>query len=161
MKVKIGKYVDHWTVYTFTDKLEYLGISEDMAFNVGQRFQENKYIDMLLDWRNEYVNRKIKIHIDAFDVWSMDNTLSYIIAPMLEKLKEQKHGSAQVELEDVPSEYQLADVHERWDWVISELIWSFKTIRDDQAYEYEDNGKKERVANGLRLFGKYYFALWD
>jgi len=49
-------------------------------------------------------DRVIDVHIDEFDTWSMDDTLSHIILPMLKQLKETKHGAPNVDKEDVPSE---------------------------------------------------------
>ena len=37
-------------------------------------------------------NRAFNIHIDDFDVWSLDYTLACIIHPALIRLKETKHG---------------------------------------------------------------------
>lgn len=74
----------------------------------------------------------------------------------------------------------------RWDWIIDEMIWAFEQKVDDTAedkffdhsksnnkapwdpeyigpgYDKEGHAKwQERKANGYRLFGKYYEALWD
>lgn len=75
----------------------------------------------------------------------------------------------------------------RWDWVLAEMIWAFEQKVDDDAegqffdhsevehtgrwdpesykrvkYDKEGHYKwQERKANGFRLFGKYYEALWD
>ena len=75
----------------------------------------------------------------------------------------------------------------RWDWILAEMIWSFaQELRDDdeaEFYDHSDSFEKggdfnqrlknlkvdrkglkthqERKANGFRLFGKYYQALWD
>lgn len=75
----------------------------------------------------------------------------------------------------------------RWDWVIDEMIWAFAQLsnedNDEQFYDHSEvnyNDKNfmnqvskvkldveglkahnERIANGLRLFGKYYRGLWD
>lgn len=83
------------------------------------------------------------IEIDNYDTWSMDYTLAHIILPMLEQLKETKHGSPMVDLEDVPenlwpkekpsadNNYTDSTVHERWEWVMNEMIWAFKHKVDD------------------------------
>lgn len=127
--------------------------------------------------------RTVKIHIDDYDVWNMDHTLSLIILPMLRKLKEKKHGSAYVDPDDVPPELHPAELpsesnnyvdsthHERWDWLMGELIWCFEQSLDESWEEgYTVNGQidwerckvhQERINNGFRLFGKYYQALWD
>jgi len=88
-------------------------------------------------WSNNR-KRKIKIHIDNYDVWSVDHTLAMIIHPVLVKLKEQKHGSPPVDDEDVPdnvkslaappkeNEWDTDDNHHtRWEWVLDEMIWTF------------------------------------
>jgi hypothetical protein len=52
----------------------------------------------------------------------------------------------------------------RWNWVMDEMIWSFKQIlkEDDEAFCLDTwKEKAERTDNGLRLFGKYYRGLWD
>ena len=133
--------------------------------------------------------RKIKIHIDKWDTWSMDHTLAQIVLPMLKQLKETKHGSAQVDMDDVPPEMRMTstedwddqlvfdfyndpelskqniqcDIHDRWNWVMDEMIFAFEFIVDeDNRYSHNFNQEVEdRVANGLSLFGKYYQGLWD
>ena len=132
--------------------------------------------------------RKIKIQLDKWDTWSMDHTLALITLPLLKQLKETQHGSAQVDLEDVPPEMRMTstedwddqlvfdfyndpelskqnvqcDVHDRWAWILDEMIFAFEVILDeDNRYYKFDRKIEDRVENGLRLFGKYYRGLWD
>ena len=73
----------------------------------------------------------------------------------------------------------------RWDWVLSEMIWAFEQkLNDDSESQFFDHSTvkglpwdkdyvapkvdweglkahQERMANGFRLFGKYYQGLWD
>ena len=75
----------------------------------------------------------------------------------------------------------------RWDWVLAEMIWAFEQkIQDDSESQFFDHSEcddsklwdpesykkvkydkeghtvwQARKANGFRLFGKYYEALWD
>lgn len=74
----------------------------------------------------------------------------------------------------------------RWDWILNEMIWAFEQkINDDgeaQFYDHTESSKEkdfnesikklkvdreglknhwDRMANGFRLFGKYYQHLWD
>ena len=126
-------------------------------------------------------NRKIKVHIDKYDTWGMDYTLAYIIHPMLVQLKETKQGSPFVDDEDVPenlrstnsspkeNQWDIDDFfHDRWDWVLDEMIWAFEhKINDDWKDEYYKNKdynglreKEDRMKNAFRLFGKYYEGLW-
>lgn len=159
MKVNIGNYTDYTTAYTITNWMIYLGIPEEKVTWIGEWLSHCDQLQSLLDWHNERKKRKIKVHIDDYDVWSMDHTLALIIVPMLEKLKTQKHGSAMVDDEDVPDEYKTKDVHERWEWTLTEILWAFTQVRADD--EQADAHLRNRITNGIRLFGKYYFALWD
>jgi hypothetical protein len=163
----------------------------------------NKTINKYLD-KNE---RKIKIHIDDYDVWGADHTIALVVHPILLKLKSKKHGSPSVAIEDVPEHLHPTEPlenawdiddkhHERWAWVLDEMIWAFEQCtKDDRGDEQFWSGevdwdfKKEedselyslnygpnhtfkvdevarkahydRIDNGLRLFAKYYFSLWD
>jgi hypothetical protein len=79
----------------------------------------------------------------------------------------------------------------RWDWVLEEMIWAFEqhTMDDEWQTQYESGNHdfrvdeegnfsvgpnhtyvadyegikkhRERMANGRRLFAKYYESLWD
>jgi hypothetical protein len=127
-------------------------------------------------------NRKINVKIDKYDTWSMDHTLSYIIHPMLIQLKATKQGSPWVDDEDVPEHLRStaappkenewdtdAFFHDRWEWVIDEMIWSFeRKTNDEWKDEYYDkkdysglHEQEDRMRNGFRLFGKYFDNLWD
>jgi len=165
----------------------------------------NKTINKYLD-KNE---RKIKIHIDDYDVWGADHTIALVVHPLLIRLKQKKHGSPHVDDEDVPEHLRSTTTppkkdewdidgnhHARWDWVMDEMIWAFEQCaKDDKGEEQfysgevdwkftkeEDSelysmghgpnhtfdvdrvGQKahyDRIGNGLRLFAKYYFGLWD
>lgn len=138
-------------------------------------------------------DRKISVKLHKYDTWSMDSTLAYIIHPMLVQLKETKHGSPGVDDEDVPENIRSIHsttkenewdsdslVHDRWNWVLDEMIWAFKTINEDWEDEFHtppvgewsiDNfgavdmiglqKVQDRMTNGFKLFGKYYQSLWD
>ena len=124
--------------------------------------------------------RKVKIRIDRYDTWSMDDTLALIILPMLKQIKDSKHGAPYVDPDDCPKdlrpkeqdEYGTDDTHfARWEYVLDEMIYAFKQKNTDdwesQYYEYNKwdmegmQVEQERISNGFRLFGKYYEGLWD
>jgi hypothetical protein len=128
--------------------------------------------------------KKLKVHIDDYDVWSAHHTLALVIHPVLVRLKEKKHGAPCTDDSDVPEHlrsttftpkersYDVDDGHfERWDWIMDEMIWTFSQEMDadaDEQFFMGENYDKEkaiawetRKANGLRLFGKYYSNLWD
>lgn len=79
---------------------------------------------------------------------------------------------------------------DRWGWVLDEMEWTFSTLARDWEIDFYHDGliegmnqipesslipgtgdfsvdeegikaTKERIDNGLRLFGKYFQGLWD
>ena len=233
MKVNIGPYngdmipVGRWEhAYTgwrhdkyYLDEDDYDRIDK-IVMGFFDKLEE--FVRPLNRWSHER-KRKVKVHIDGYDVWSADHTLAMIIAPTLKKLKEVQHGYPHVDNEDVPESLHMtkeqkealnwdgtvdANHEARWNYVLDEMIWAFEQHaspgdNDDQfhhnpeqlemlfvstgdenldskgmkslefnhqkdptkpAYWVDHEGKKkhhERMANGVRLFAKYYQALWD
>lgn len=196
MKVNIGKYPRNWYssnlggkymnkkhgLVNWVKRSEYTPF-EKFLFKVDSAIQPilNVTINKLIENRD----RKVSIKIDDQDLWSMDYTLALIILPMLKRLKETKHGSPFVDFADVPenlrpkedpsdeNNYLDATIHDRWNYVIDEIIWSFEQIVDqdsDLKFYNEETNKmdhdarrawQERKTKGLILFGKYYEAFWD
>ena len=160
MKVNIGPYRnDIIPVYSWERSYEYwrrpdtFFLSEEEYTKVdkivfGFFDKLNKLVRPLNRWSNNR-KRKINIRIDNYDVWSADHTLALIIHPILLKLKEQKHGSPDVDDEDVPenlksttagpkeNEWDTDDNHHlRWEWVMDEMIWAFEQCTD---HDHGDN----------------------
>jgi hypothetical protein len=159
MKVYIGPYKRWFGPYQFADLFRYLGFSDDTRHKIGSWIPAGPF-----EWFHSKKKRKVKIHIDNYDVWNADHTLAMIIHPVLVRLKEVKHGSPHVDDEDVPEELRGPDVHIKWDYVIDEMIFAFEKLADENhSWEDAKDYKEvyERIENGLRLFGKYYWGLWD
>ena len=215
MFVKIGPYINRFT----TDRLEDLWykfryktasrwqIDEDQMDKWDRRFE--KLSDRVQDLLNATVNkiqdrrkRKVKVRIDYYDVWGADHTLALIILPTLKLLKEKKHGSPFVDPADVPEHLRPTEeagpsngytddtIHQRWDWVMNEMIWAFEQIveedNDRKFYDHSESDAAEaagedfteawkkikidregldahykRIERGTTLFGKYFRGLWD
>jgi len=134
----------------------------------------------LCEWIDKFRTRKVKVQIDPYDTWSMDHTLSLIVHPMLVQLKAANHGYFSSDPEDAPqigkgevTDYGGNDTRalDRYNWIMDEMIWTFDQLAhgDDMMFYSEKDGwdlvrseqYQKRIANGLRLFGKYYRALWD
>lgn len=192
MKVYIGPYRTWIGPYQIAEKiLFWLDKHEDeRVHNFGEwlagKDDHDTWLTKLCQWIHDKKQRKIKVHIDGYDVWSMDYTLALIALPMLKKLQVSKHGAPCVDDEDVPVELKStsaapkenewdtdANHFKRWDWVIEEMIFAFE-CKVDQDWDIKfydektgnwDSEKRQlvqnRVTNGFRLFGKYYESLWD
>jgi len=137
MKVKIGPYVKWWGPYQLAELIPF--VSEDTQDKIGS-WLSRTWVDDVCEWLNSKTKRKIKVRIDKYDTWNMNNTLAHIILPMLKQLKETKHGSQWVDNEDVPEHMRHGGdddnwVHYKWEWVLNEMIWAFEQELDD---EWED-----------------------
>lgn len=199
MKVYIGPYIDRWISnieerwMAWRYKKLYWEIDEDdhdifdkFIVKLDDFLQEvyNRTINKYLDKKN----RKIKVKVHKYDCWSADITLAYIILPVLKQLKESKQGSPHVSPDDVPPKLRptLEEIvayntngttddkfHERWEFVLNEMIWTFEQLIDEDAEEqfYDRETKQfkhpeweeynKRIDYGCRMFGKYYRSLWD
>jgi len=225
MKIYIGPYKKWWGPYQIAELLcfwvketkdEYgFPAKPKWVHDFGTRLSETP-LYKICNWIESKRERTIKIRIDKYDTWSMDDTLARIILPMLLQLKVAKNGSPFVDDEDVPehlrssaappteNEWDTDDNHhKRWDWILEEMIWAFEQKLTDWESQYysgehdinwdpvdengniikdEDDAKSyrmvfgpndtfeidiekrtihaNRIANGFRLFGKYYEGLW-
>jgi hypothetical protein len=203
MKVFIGPYKNWFGPFQIADLLQYFGVNEARCHEIGKYLSET-WVNDVCQWFDSKKKRKVKVHIDNYDVWSMDSTLGYIIHPMLVMLRDRKHGSPNVDDADVPENIRSTAApakenewdtdefhHQRWEYVLDEMIFAFSQINEDwEDQYYSDYGKmhfeevengysqmvwdrpsvydregmkkhQDRMTNGFRLFGRYYQALWD
>lgn len=127
-----------------------------LAFN---KDGKDSRISKFCNWLHNRHSRRIKVRIDKYDTWGMDNTLAYIILPMLKQLKATKHGSPYVDQSDLPLELRLTKreqkvfdeghwnkklkateeeidaaskkFHAQFDWIMDQMIWSFEQELDE------------------------------
>lgn len=171
MKIKIGPYPHWWTTRNFEEWCHCKIHGKEFSL-IEKSVDESEYnkLDHAIDWfcdkwqivLNHTVNRigqkrKIKIHIDPYDVWNMNHTLSLIILPMLEMLKAHKHGSPFVDQEDVPEHLRATEkagpengytdntVHDRWAWILDEMIWTFQQLADEDADRQFHSGEHDII----------------
>lgn len=173
MKVYLGPYRNWFGPYQCVDFfLKPFGVSENVREKIAEWLPEKPFwIIHKLKKRFTYVK------LDRWDTWNFDLTLAMIILPGLKQLRDTKHGSPYVDDEDVPAALhstvepavhpEQGDIdgkhHERWEYVLNEMIWAFERIANEETdwYSLDDVEMNKRIANGTRLFGKYFQALWD
>ena len=196
MLVKIGPYTNYFGPYQLAELLCFWAKEEkdehgfpkkpDWVHNFGEwlahgsvepdakvgeirswdRDRHNTWLYKFLLWIDSFKKRKIKVQIDRWDTWSMDHTLAHIVLPMLKQLKKDKHGSAFVDMEDVPeymrttttedyddqkcfefyhedTEKRQYDIHDRWDWVMDEMIFAFEHKLDDTWQDKFHSGEHD------------------
>jgi hypothetical protein len=164
MRVYIGPYKNGFgsyqiakTIFFWKDEDTDEGYeSVDKLYNALEKIGVGK----VCVWINKKFDRKIKVKIHNYDTWGMDNTLAYIILPMLKQLKATKHGSPYVDQDDLPVELRLTKretkvhdeghwnkkikateeeieaaskkFHSQFDWVLDQMIWSFEQELDEE-----------------------------
>jgi len=207
MKVKLGKYPKWWGPYQIAD-LVFCNpptVIDDKdetwrhrwSYALGSWLGKINWFVELCEWIHKRRKRMVYVKVDYWDTWNMDDTLRHIIGPMLVQLQATKMGSGFVDDEDVPAhlrstacpkppnEWETDDnFHQRYEWLLSELIWVFTADHEAAEGEFftlkprepgtkfnlfndctmDEVGLREyqaRVQNAYRLFGKYYQTLWD
>jgi hypothetical protein len=183
MIVYKNKYRYHWvSPYTICEKICFW---REIDFDEPWVKQVNKVLEPVCTaWMKflDVVDPKIDyVKIDKWDTWSMDSTLTPIILPMLQQLKQSKHGAPFVEDEDVPEDlrstsapakehdWDTDDNHfKRWDWVIDQMIWSFEELNKDdwekQFYSGESDIQwleDEATGHSIMEHGPNHTYKWD
>jgi hypothetical protein len=147
--------------------------SDDVdPFSKRKREERQTWLYNFLILVDKFKKRRQYIKIDRWDTWSMDSTLAPIILPMLKQLKATKHGSGMVDLEDVPEHLRYTNhetyedqktfefynendednpqhcsgVHERWDWVLDEMIFAFEHLVDDAWEDKYRSGEMDHYS---------------
>lgn len=152
----MDKYEDK-RVHKFGDWLAH-GSTKRTDESLFRDDRPNTWLYTFLLWVDKVKpKRKVKVHIDRWDTWSMDGTLSMIILPMLKQLHSSKQGAPYTDDEDVPEDLRStsapakenewdtdANHFKRWDWVMDELVWTFEQLHPDNDWEKQyQSGKIE------------------
>ena len=157
MKVFIGKYIDFIGPYQIAEFIckPLWWLTDDNIHDFGRWISEDKngndsYLTMFCQWFYDERPRKIKIHIDDYDVWSMDGTLALIILPMLKSLREAKpgapgdmlgfqqtsnRGQGSFDFYADGDDAAWAAGQTEWDKILDEIIWSFEQLQPDCDWE--------------------------
>ena len=169
-----NKYRDHWlSPYTICEKICFW---REIDYDEPWVKTTNKVLEPACNvWRKflDVVHPKIDyVKIDKWDTWSMDDTLSPIILPMLKQLKATKHGSPYVDDADAPAKlrskplpvppsnlseshdvHKISEdtkLHRRWDWVLDEMIWTFEQLTsDDHEAQFFDHTEANNPKDDL------------
>jgi hypothetical protein len=180
MKVYLNKYKYHWiSPYTIVDymffwtawakcsrKKEFVPDEEwvetpEWAEQLARRIEPVSYV---IQWVWDKLDRKIDyVKIDRWDYWSVDHTLSRIIAPLLKEMRANKQSYGWIDDKDVPEELRSTapgarDGLQEWDWdhnaearynwVIDEMIWAFEVGADnDYESQFYDHTESNKIAD--------------
>jgi len=152
MKIYTSNYRNHWvSPYTVLERVLFWKDWDNIDYDTPWVERWSTRLEpFCLAWQKflHIVHPQIRVvKIDYYDTWSMDTTLAQIILPMLRQLQATKQGSPLVDVEDVPEHLRPTEpagpdngytdntVHERWEWVMNELIWTFEQLHPDADWE--------------------------
>lgn len=98
-----------------------------------------------------YAKQRKKRGFDDTETWSLDGTIADFVYPRLKRLKKLNTG--------YPS--TLKSIKE-WENILDKMILAFKHLRDDNICNSIESERKrqEEIAEGLKLFAKYFQHLW-
>jgi hypothetical protein len=179
MKVIIKNYVDHMSLSYRIANILSLVIGKDSVYALACTIEKTPcydfFADICLTFTMWLESRRVSVKIDRWDTYSMDSTLTHIILPMLKQIRTELNGAPLCDYRDAdanlhPSDDDLARMElepgwtddnyfKRWGNIIDKMIEAFEIHKDDSDM-YPNGDKKEKLENGLRLFGKYYMNLW-
>jgi hypothetical protein len=106
-------------------------------------------------------------------VWSIDAWLVDNLIPMLERLKNNKQGTPStmfrqkdgVDKDGNPTDEASVLAEQRWENVLSEIIYGLECAKTIQNYDYEDKEDVKKLTKSsqrsFELIGKHLFNLWD
>ena len=176
MKIKIGPYVPHYSSYGFVTRLE-TRLRRDFSPKTSDRLET--IVEKVLGWLFKLLNkrnRKVSIRIDPYDIWNADQTIAMVVVPVLKQLRNSPYAGCHIYVDDVPERLRPQVDNDsaedptyldRWHWVLDEMIWTFEIYASEDTFDGVDmnddascSEHSARLANGLRLFAKYYGGLW-
>ena len=94
----------------------------------------------------KYLFQWIKNGFPDSDIWNLDWSIAKYTLPRLKRLKEVQHG--------FPGDLETID---EWYEILDKIIITFdRILKEDVNIEHE-----KEITEGLDLFRKYFFSLWD
>lgn len=168
MKVNIGRPPRHYNAAEWIERAWIESICKRDRFSLNDKdftyfdhgvisiadaiqFVLNHTINKFNIWRGQ----KIRVHIDDWDIWSVDMTLAHIALPLVEKLRDEMMGFAMVKNKDVPEHLRATQeeidqsmidgtlddrAEARWQYILNEIIFALEHVVDDswedKYYEY-------------------------
>jgi hypothetical protein len=170
MKVNIGPYRYWIGPFQIAEKiLFWKDKDDDTVYKFGQWLSNIEWLYQLCLWIDKRKTRKIKVKLDHYDTWSLDDTLAHIILPALKQFKLDQTGHPCGILPDPNGETETGNpcgncgCEKEWNIILDKMIYSFEHIVDDRILVYTTEEYKEsqkKIQEGLELFGKYFQTLW-
>lgn len=145
MRVKIGDYTTWFGPYHLAEAICFWAPKAKDEFE-REDFPEwvDKFGDWIaktpianfLQWIYDVKERKIKVKVDEWDLYSADHTLALVILPVLKEYRKSKRYGipmnldiSYIPLDDEGEEKMMQD----WNNILDKMIWSFEQIINSEA----------------------------
>ena len=139
-------------------------------------YRINKYLNLrelyrrLIKWPWQRLTRGF----DDRELWNLDMTIAKFVVPRLKEFLNYSGGWPHAMAEE-ETEFNIAGIEdltpeEKWDKVLSEMLWAMEYASDNYGEDRDDypfrdpearKKLKDRYENGMRLFAEYFSAMWD
>ena len=178
MRVYLGPFRHGITGKHLLWRLRWFGISPEKIHDIDHWLSSTRF-GVVRRWITAKTKRErtVRIKIHEWDTWDVAHTLAHIVVPLLIQFRDGPFGPSndcpQTWKHDAPDEFRDGgsdgganaegefDFHlERWEWIVDEMIWALTRVRDGDMDPYDDVARA-RKDRGLRLFGKYFTAIWE
>lgn len=180
----LGKYVDWVGSYQIANSLQKIGVSEDRCEKIGD-FLAETWLHKFLEWIHDKRKRTEIVKIHDYDIWNLDHTMALFILPLLKKFRSsERWGTPSIEggMEEwnkildkmIWSFEQLVD--EDNDSQFHTGVIDFVFVPNPETghtrmehgpnhtgkYDFEGHqAHREKIQEGLDLYGKHLTHLWD
>jgi len=191
MKVELGKYKRWIGPYQIADMLKHVGLSEERCYSIGEALAKTPLsnictwiyskrkrkvyvrIDQYDTWSMDHTLALIILpmlkqiretkhgspYVDEKDI-PKELRLGKKYKTIFDHSYSDKYSEEEKEIAS-------NKFHAQWSYVLDEMIWAFEQIVNEEDEPSPIDSKEKyiefhnRIANGTRLFGKYYRSLWD
>lgn len=96
----------------------------------------------------KYVNQLKKRGFSDTETWCLFSVVSEFVLPRLKRFREINNG------------YPANLTEEKWNEIIDSMILAFELCIKDDNGDFMKNEDREKVEQGLKLFGEYFQHLW-
>jgi len=99
------------------------------------------------DKRYQILEKQIKSRgFCSSELWNLDFTIACFILPRLKAFRKKHFG------------YPADLTPEKWNEILDKMILAFEYVAQGKMY---DDVKDDDYKEGIKLFAKYFMALWD
>ena len=127
-------------------------LCKEIITRVRIKEKDEKYSDSL----NFYLTNNFFFE----ECWNLDMTLSALILPRLIHFRDNHCGTpgCVFEYDEKGNILNEEEGRQKWEEILDKMIWAFYLYIKEEDCKEENN---KQIDEGLELFAKYFYDLWD